>query len=272
MQITTVQWNIGGGKILSSGSNPTTMSPYSESGLDYLVDSTIQNQNDIGIAFIGGAGLQSWIWDEVIAQIKVPTATVTFAELDKQSSLDDYVTTVLDQLSALNTARVVIVGHSIGGVVGIELAKKLGARLAGFVAISAVIPEPGKSYLSAFPPQQRLLMHLIFKLAGTKPPEAIIRNGLCQGVDNEHTDRIVKDFRPEAVKLYTDSTTTAPLPGCPALYISTLTDKDLPLPLQERMAKNLPSAKVVTINSGHLPMLSRPSEIVTYINEFLEQL
>lgn len=47
MQITTVQWNIGGGKILSSGSDPITMSSYSEDGLDYIVASLKTIQPDI---------------------------------------------------------------------------------------------------------------------------------------------------------------------------------------------------------------------------------
>lgn len=38
MQLTTVQWNIGGGKTLTPGADPTKMASYSEDGLDYIVD------------------------------------------------------------------------------------------------------------------------------------------------------------------------------------------------------------------------------------------
>ena len=47
MQITTVQWNIGGGKVLKSDSDPTVMSSYSEDGLDYIVDYLRTIQADI---------------------------------------------------------------------------------------------------------------------------------------------------------------------------------------------------------------------------------
>ena len=77
MQITTVQWNIGGGKILKSGSDPITMSSYSEDGLDYIVDHLKTVQPDIitlqeihindelnQAEYIAGKlGMQYWISD-----------------------------------------------------------------------------------------------------------------------------------------------------------------------------------------------------------------
>ena len=232
------------------------------------MNATPDNQ-DIGIIFLSGAGLQGWIWDNVRERIAAPTMTIDFSGLDKNSSLADYVNTAAKQANQFSAAKIIIVGHSIGGVVGSELAKKLGERLAGFIGVCAVIPEPGKAYLSVFPLPQRLMMQLIFNLAGTRPPESMIKKGLCEGVNNEDADRVVKDFRQEAVRLYTDSTSITPLPTCPNLYISTSADKNLPLVLQERIAKNLSNTTVVTVDSGHLPMISHPAEVATYINNFL---
>ena len=47
MQITTVQWNIGGGKILKLGSDPTLMSSYTDDGINYIVDHLKTIQPDI---------------------------------------------------------------------------------------------------------------------------------------------------------------------------------------------------------------------------------
>jgi|EndMetStandDraft_3_1072993.scaffolds.fasta_scaffold44834_3 pimeloyl-ACP methyl ester carboxylesterase len=233
------------------------------------MDSISGDQSDIGVIFLSGAGLQGWIWEKVREKINAPSMTIDFSALDKNSSLNDYTNTALEQVDRLGVAKFIIVGHSIGGVVGSELAKKLGKRLVGFIGVCAVIPEPGEAYLSAFPLQQRLMMKLIFKLAGTRPPESMIRKGLCAGIHNEDTDRVVRDFRQEAVRLYTDSTSTTPLPKCPNLYICTSADKDLPLSLQGRIARNLSDVTIATVDSGHLPMLSHPGEVTTYINDFL---
>lgn len=221
---------------------------------------------DIGIIFISGAGLQGWIWNKVAQGLDIPSVSATFSNLN---NLDEYANSALAQVNELGTSRTVIVAHSIGGVVGLELAKKLGDRLAGFVGVSAAIPEPGKSYLSVFPLPQRMLLRLVFKLAGTKPPESAIRKGLCADLDDQTATKIVKDFTPEPARLYTDHTSPKPIPNSPMLYISTSVDKELPESLQTKMSSKLPGAERISIRSGHLPMLSHPDKVVGHIKEFL---
>lgn len=47
-----------------------------------------------------------------------------------------------------------------------------------------------------------------------------------------------------------------------------------PVQLQDKMIKNLTAQKVVTLDSGHLPMISKPKELSEilngYINEYIE--
>ena len=47
MKFTTVQWNIGGGKILRTGSDPIHMSSYSDDGLGYIIEYLKTTQPDI---------------------------------------------------------------------------------------------------------------------------------------------------------------------------------------------------------------------------------
>lgn len=232
----------------------------------------IKSKNDIGIIFLSGAGLQTWIWDKVADKIAAPSMAISFSDLGKENTLHDYVDAALVQRNQLDATKVIVVAHSISGVVGTELAKRLGDRLAGFITVSAVIPKPGKSYLSVFPPFQQLAMRLAFKLAGTKPPASAIRKSLCNDINEELADKIVHDFKPESTRLYTDSTSADGLPNCRALYITTLTDKALPIALQEKIVQYLPNAKSISIASGHLPMLSHPNELADYINEFTQSI
>jgi pimeloyl-ACP methyl ester carboxylesterase len=165
-----------------------------------------------------------------------------------------------------------VVAHSIGGVVGLEVAKRLGDQAAGFMGVCASIPRPGDSYATALPFPQKLILPLLLKLAGTKPPESAIRSSLCNGLDQAQTDSIVAAFQPESVQLYTDKTTTNPLPSLPTFYVKTLQDKQFSSSAQDAMAANLPSAQVFTVESGHLPMLSHPSELAGHLSTVISGL
>lgn len=226
-----------------------------------------------GIIFVSGAGLNGWIWQEVAAAVSEPYVfadyTALFTSSQSQPTLQDYVDAAYAQALSLNTQKVLVVAHSAGGVVGVELLKKLGDKAAGIVAVCASIPKPGSSYISTLPVPQKFIMPLILKIAGTKPPESQIRSGLGGGLSTEVVDKLVADFRKESVHLYTDKTSTQPLPSVPAFYLKTTNDKEFTAAMQNAMASNLQARKIVTVEAGHMPMLSQPAVIAESIAELL---
>lgn len=96
---------------------------------------------------------------KVQQSINIPSATADYSELsrkDNTATLDDYVAQTLKQIDTLTADEIIIVAHSAGGVIGTEIAKRLGDRLAGFVAISALLPKPGTSFVANLPfPQKK---------------------------------------------------------------------------------------------------------------------
>ncbi len=223
----------------------------------------------IGIIFIHGAGLGGWIWDNVVKNISVPYACADYTALERstnKATLAEYVAVVNKQVEALNVQRVIVVAHSVGGVVGNELSGVLGEKLAAYIGVSAAIPKPGGNFVSTLPFPQKLIMPIILKLAGTKPPESAIRSGLGDGLTASQTDAIVAKFQQESVHLYTDKTSPGPMPNVPALYIRTTSDKEFPLSVQNESAARLVGAKVYDVNSGHMPMLSNADIVAAQIN------
>ena len=235
----------------------------------------MQNKPSIGIVFISGAGLGTTIWDAVKAQISLPTVAVDYTQLKRQATLNEtslqqYVDVAISQANTLSTDKVVIVAHSIGGIVGIEVAKQLRDKVVGFVAVSAAVPNPKASFVSLLPFPQNIITNIILKLAGTKPPEAAIKSGLCNDLSDTQASQIAASFSPESIQLYTNQTTDLPIPSIPSLYVITNKDKEYPISLQQKMASHLKNAHVETIDSGHLPMLSQPTIIAEKINTFLQ--
>lgn len=231
--------------------------------------------NKLGIIFISGAGLQPWIWQEVTKEISLPYAAVDFTELKKNKQLnditvDDYVQAALAQATALNVEKVIIVTHSIGGIIGVELTKKLGDKVAGFIAVCAAIPRPGKSFLSLFPFPQSFITGMIMRIVGTKPPASAIKSGLCNDIDDTTASRVADSFDPESIKLYATPTSPTPLPQVPSLYIITTNDKEYPQDLQRTMAEQL-GATIVQIDTGHLPMISKTNETAAAIQTLIQK-
>lgn len=226
---------------------------------------------DIGVVLIHGAGLRAWIWDDV--KLDLPTLAISLPhrgepkETRANLTLDDYTKDVLDQIRAWHTGKVVVVAHSLGGVIGLEVAYKLGEQLAGFVGVCAAIPETSKSFVSTLPVPQKFIMPLILRLAGTQPPASAITAGLCNDVSPELAQKVVADFSAESRAVFTEPVGYGPL-AVPTMYIRTTNDKEYPATLQTAMAQRLPQVEIHDIDSGHMPMLSQPGQLSERLNTF----
>ena len=230
--------------------------------------------NTIGIAFINGAGLNSSIWNNLKQKIDNPILSIDFpnrkskGNANAKLTFDDYLNTVAKEIKQWQKDNFIIVAHSIGACVGLKIAEQFKNELRGFVAIGSVVPKSGQSFASSLPFPQKFLLPILLSLFGTKPPKKSIETGLCNDLTPEMTSKIVGEFTPEAKALYTTKISFE-LPNTKRLYIKLANDKSIPTDLQDKMAKDLKATKIETINSGHLPMLSKPDELLNILKDFL---
>jgi pimeloyl-ACP methyl ester carboxylesterase len=233
----------------------------------------MSGNHEIGLVFLHGAGLGGWIWEAMAPGLDFPYLFTDFPGREGATNaaqglrLDDNVRHLRDQVDEFPSDRLVIVAHSLGGVVALKLAEELSDRLAGFVGVGAAIPKDGGSFLSSVPPAKRALTTVLMRLAGTKPPESAIRRGLCSDLDAQQADEVVRRFVPESRALYFERT-DAPGPDVPRMYVLLTEDKEFGVPLQRVMTSNLDTGDVREIASGHMPMLSKPAELTRIVNEF----
>lgn len=228
--------------------------------------------DSVGLVFMHGAGLGEWIWKGLVPLLEYPYLLADFPARDDEEArkglgLEDYTSHVLQQIEAWPVQGIVIVAHSLSGGVALKVADRLGDRLAGFVGLSAGIPKGGGSYVSTLPMPARVVVPLIMRLAGTKPPEKAIRNSLCAGLGPEQTNEIVKRFAAEPIEIYT-ARTNAPIPTAPRMYIRSLRDKDFSKAMQTSI-QNLGPDSVHDIDFGHMTMLGKPYEVATLLNTFV---
>jgi pimeloyl-ACP methyl ester carboxylesterase len=229
------------------------------------------------IVFIHGAGLGSFIWNDVKAHLKYPSLATDFPNRNKGDKanrklhFDDYCKSVIEQAEKVKTSQLVLVTHSIGGCVGLKVAEHFGSRVAGFAAITAVIPENGRSFVSCMPFPLKIIMPALLKIAGTKPPQKAISKRLCKDLSAGQCKMVVENFTAEARNLYTENC-KAKIPPVRTLFIKTLDDRELPVALQEKMARNLKAQKINSLESGHLPMLSQPKKLAELLNRFCDEI
>src|SRR5690606_4832470 len=223
---------------------------------------------------IHGAGLNCSIWNETIQEINIPSLAIDFSKIKTDVkavgsvSFDDYVYSTINQIKTWDKDHFILVTHSIGACVGLKVAGHFKKELKGFVAVGSVIPKYGNSFISSLPFPQKLLMPVILKLFGTKPPRKSIESELCNDLTAEQTLKIVNDFTPESKALYTTKIYFN-LPDTQRLYIKLKNDKSMPVSFQDQMAENLKSDRVITLDSGHLPMMSKPKQLASILLDFL---
>lgn len=227
-----------------------------------------------GFILIHGAGLGSWIWDRLTPFLKSPYLAIDapgrgkhHRTKTKDLSLNDYALTAMRDVGNLPVEKVIIVGHSSGGITGLELAALMKDRLAGFVGLSAIVPKAGGSFASSMPGIQSLFLRAMINFAGTKPPESAIRKGLCSGLDIVHADEVVRRFIPESKQFYTDKTSYKKMPPN-SLYIITDKDKQLTATIQGKMAANLKAKHIQHLATGHMPMLEQPQILAGILNQY----
>jgi pimeloyl-ACP methyl ester carboxylesterase len=229
--------------------------------------------NEIGIVLIHGAGLGSWIWRETEKHLQTESLAIDFpgrnndSKDNKSLTLDDYCDHVLDCIRDWDKQQVILVGHSIGGVIALKLADQLGHRVVGFVGISAAIPKNGGPFISTFPFLKRLLMNVILRIAGTKPPKSAIIKSLCNDLTSDQSELVADKFVPESTHLYFDKC-NATIPITNKLYIKSSNDLEFPKTLQDEMIKNLDTRQIHTLESGHLPMISCPQQLADILDQF----
>jgi pimeloyl-ACP methyl ester carboxylesterase len=218
------------------------------------------------LLLLSGAGLSSWIWDDVRNELAAAHPTVV-AERPRHASatLTEYAAAAL---ASAPWERFAVVAHSSGGAVAAELVALAPDRVTAVLAVSAVVPKPGQSFVTSMPFPQKLVLNVAMQLAGTRPPDSAIRRGVASGLDQETADRIVADFSPESVRLYRDKPRAGSFPERRG-YLTTTQDAELPTGLQRRFAGHLAATWTESVGTGHLPMLEAPESLARSIENFL---
>jgi pimeloyl-ACP methyl ester carboxylesterase len=171
-------------------------------------------------------------------------------------------------LEAQGLERVIPVGHSMGGLIALELARRANPRLLGRVIVAssarlAVTDQILDGLRSDFPATIDFIIKYSFdRQSAPFFPVKAREYSIATGPDATHADFAAADLRPHLGEI-----------RLPTLVIASEGDRMVPIKHKQALADSLPNAECETIaGAGHYPHLKRTRAVETAICQFTDRL
>lgn len=190
------------------------------------------------------------------------------------ATFESYVDAVA-QLVDAEPNPVILVGHSMAGVVISQLAEKMPAKIEKLVYLSAYLPQNGESLQDLGGQDAESLIGPNLQFAPDYSGASLPDDIAVQVFAGDCTDDIKKlvleqgkgKLEPLAAFQAKVALTDANFGAVPKYYIETLKDQGVGNTLQKKMvANNGHVAQVFTIDSGHSPYFAKPEELAAILN------
>lgn len=228
--------------------------------------------DDTSCVLLHGAGIGAWAWRTVIDQMVTPATALDVPGRRLGVTPESCAEDLVREIDARGLGEVVLVAHSLAGVLVPTMARLLDARLRRCVYLASVVPPPGGAFVDAVGLANRLLLRALFRFNrdGLKPSPAMIRKSLCNDLDEATTEMVVSRYAAEYPGLYLEPAGT--LPDIPTTYIRLTHDHAVTRSQQDASIGRLRTPRVRELEAGHLPMLSMPTRVAAAIDEEAAQL
>lgn len=171
-------------------------------------------------------------------------------------------------IQAINTTqgKVILVGHSMGGMVVTAVAEQIPARIEKLIFVGAFVPGNGQSIIDLASTDSTSLFgpalipsadQLTLGMSEANLAPVFLADGSPAA-----KQLLITNYRPEPAIPFTNPAviTAANFGSVNKFYIFTEQDKAISLSNQQKMVTAAGITKTYTINSSHCPFLSKPTE------------
>ncbi|UWZ82259.1 alpha/beta fold hydrolase [Occallatibacter riparius] len=232
---------------------------------------------------IHGAWHGGWCWRKVVPLLESRGHTVVAPDLPSHGddpaspvtvTLASYAERICEVVAA-QKEPVILLAHSMAGVVITQAAEICAERVRALVYLTAFLPRNGESLMtwSEQDPGSLLNGNIVRAMDGAVNfrPEAA-HAAFYANCTAEDEAFAVSRLMPQGVGPFADTVTTTPerWGGIPRYYIECVRDRAINLPLQQAMHSASPCRKVFSIDTDHSPFFSAPEELVRILLEIEE--
>ena len=229
---------------------------------------------EIGFVLVHGSELGSWLWERLTPLLAHPAVAVDLPGRSSRPaparsvSIADAIEAIIEDARNCEAERVVLVAHSFSGVLHPPAVDALGDRVAAAVFLGAAVPAEGKSWADLLPRPQRALLRLMYRVRpdGVLSPASQNRKALGNDLDEPTIAWFLERRVPEPPGLLQGVISPAVLPHeLPRHYIVLTDDRSTTPDSRDAMIHRLGDVEVHELTTGHLPMLSRPTDLAALL-------
>jgi pimeloyl-ACP methyl ester carboxylesterase len=240
------------------------------------------------VILVHGAWQGSWAWTRFVPCLEAAGFMTHAVDLPgngadgsdpAEVTFETCLQHVYEKVHALGRP-VSLVGHSGGGLLITAFAERWPASVSRLVYIAGMMLPGGESFeeiVKSVSPQHPdavgIWPHLVWStdsLTSRVPAEAAVALFL-QDCSEEDAAAAASRLTPqgEGGRAVTTPATAGRYGRIPRLYVETLEDRSVILPVQRAMQAGAPGALVVSMPTGHAPQFSAPSDLAEAIIPFL---
>lgn len=234
-------------------------------------------------AFSGG-----WIWGPLAERLMAAGHVVETPDLPGAGAdgtpvsgitLDACAARVCEALRKSSEPSI-IVGNSMGGLIGTQAAARCADRVAALIYVAAFAPQDGQSLLdlTRLPEGADDQVQANIVIDGDPPvatlSAAASHDALYGACPDDVAAWAIAQQRPQAVAPFATPASIPPgaLAGIPRYYVLCLRDRAIPPALQRRMSGEVGCGEVVELDTDHTPHLSMPARLADALQYFVAQL
>ncbi len=223
---------------------------------------------------VHGAMRGAWLWDRVVPLLEKAGAKAYALDLPghgarggdrrgitAQAYADDVARTIKDK----DLRDVILVGHSMGGIIISKAAEQVPDRLAHLVYLAAAVLADGQALIDTLPPDRAELYR---KAAAASPDTTIfapietLKQLHFTDMTDAEKDEWVRKMTPQPFAIFSDRVDLKRFYSItiPKTYILATQDKALVPDLCRQFAARI-GCTPIEIAGGHDVMVSRPAEV-----------
>jgi pimeloyl-ACP methyl ester carboxylesterase len=237
------------------------------------------DNDDVGFVFVHGGWLGPWCWDDLRSELRFPSAAVELPGRRGTShddlvkvTLDDWISSAAAQVVETTAAdRLVLVGHSLGGIVLPGLASCLEARVAHLVFIAGLIPVAGGSAAELISPGDPTALFDEDGLFAVFGEEEVRAMWGLDHLDAPTAAKMLAQLGPEPGGPLRALSDRSRMPNVPITYVRGERDNVVPPELATQAIANLDRpVDEIALPGGHSMILSHVQELAGVLSHIGE--